>query len=296
MTRNIDSRRYLRTGIAGAAGMMAFFLALLSVPASAQDFMFPDLSGFKKNTDFQVFAPDNLWDFIDGAAETYLAYGFVDLHVAEYKKGKNVIKLEIYRHSDHTMAFGIYSTERSPSFEYMKLGAQGYSVDGAINFFKGNYYVKVRTYSKNEKTLHAARSLAMNAAGMLEGSTDMPQILTLFPAEGKKMNEEMYINESVLGHKFLNQAFRANYETGTDSLSVFIFNFKTPEEAWKSAEKYLTSAGVDPLESSSGKYGFSDGYNGTVFLAWKDNKMVAISGLSKDQADIADRYTTEILK
>ena len=67
--------------------------------------MFPELSGYKKNTDFQVFLPDNLWDFINGAAETYLAYGFVDLHVAEYKKGKNVIKLEIYRHSDHTNGF-----------------------------------------------------------------------------------------------------------------------------------------------------------------------------------------------
>ena len=39
-----------------------------------------------------------------------------------------------------------------------------------------------------------------------------------------------------------------------------------------------------------------DGYNGTIFLAWKDNRMVIISGLSKDQADIADQYTSEILK
>ena len=101
---------------------------------------------------------------MNGAAETYLAYGFVDLHVAEYKKGKNIIKLEIYRHSDHTMAFGIYSTERSPSFSYMKLGSQGYYAEEAINFFKGNYYVKVRTYSKSEKTLQAARNLALSTA------------------------------------------------------------------------------------------------------------------------------------
>jgi hypothetical protein len=271
-------------------------LILLFGSASAQEFMFPELQGYKKNTDFQVFVPDNLWDFINGAAETYLAYGFVDLHVAEYKKGKNVIKLEIYRHADHTMAFGIYSTERSPSFRYMKLGAQGYDADGAINFFKGNYYVKIRTYSKSEKALQSAQSLALSVAGMLEGSTDMPAVLSMFPAAGKKVNEEMYINESVLGHKFLNNAFKANYVSGPDSLSVFIFNCKTPEEAWKSAETYLVSAGIDPLESSSGKYVLSDGYNGTIFLAWNDNRIVAISGLSKDQADVADRYTTEILK
>jgi hypothetical protein len=271
-------------------------LVLLSGSASAQGFMFPDLSGYKRNTDFQVFAPENLWDFINGAAETYLAYGFVDLHVAEYKKGKNVIKLEIYRHSDHTLAFGIYSTERSPSFDYMNLGAQGYSAGGVINFFKGNYYVKIRTYSKSEKTLQAAESLALSVAGLLEGSTEMPPVLSMFPPSGKKVNEEMYINESVLGHKFLNRAFRANYESGPDIFSVFIFNCKSPDEAWESANTYLTSAGIDALETSSGKYVLTDRYNGTVFLAWKDNRIVAITGLSKDQAGIADKYTTDILK
>ena len=269
---------------------------LLFGSASAQEFMFPELKGYKKSTDFQVFTPDNLWDFINGAAETYLAYGFVDLHIAEYKKGKNVIKLEIYRHNDHTNAFGIYSTERSSSFKYMNLGSQGYTVEGTINFFKGNYYVKIRTFSKSEKTLEAIQSLALSLAGMLEGSTDMPPVLSMFPSAGKKANEEMYINESVLGHKFLNQAYKANYESGTDNFSVFIFNCKTPDEASKSADAFLVSAGIDPLESSAGKYVLSDGYNGTIFLAWKDNRIVAISGLSKDQADIADQYTSEILK
>jgi len=271
-------------------------LVLLSIPASAQAFKFPDLSGYKKNTDFQVFIPDNLSDFIDMAAETYLSYGFVDLQVAEYKKGKNIIRLEIYRHSDHIMAFGIYSTERSPSFKFINLGSQGYKSEGAVNFFKGNFYVKIRTYSKSEKALQSAESLALSVAVMLEGSVDMPAVLSMFPSDGKKKNEEMYINESVLGHKFLNKAFRANYESGPDIFSVYIFNCKSPEEAWESANAYLVSAGMDALETSNGKYVLSDGYNGTIFLAWKDNKIVAISGLSKDQADIADTYTSEILK
>jgi hypothetical protein len=274
----------------------AVALATIFSSAFAQEFSFPELPGYKKKTDFPVFLPDNLWDFNDGAAESYLAYGFADLHVAEYKKGKNVIKLEIYRHSDHTMAFGIYSTERSPSFSFMNLGSQGYSAEGVINFFKGNYYVKVRTYSKNDKTLQAARALALSTAGMLEGASDMPQPLSLFPAPGRKANEEMYINQSVLGHKFLNKAFKANYVEGPDSFSVFILLTKTPEEAWKSAEAYLASAGTEALESTTGKYVISDGYNGTIFLAWKDNRLVIISGLSKDQADVADQYTSEILK
>jgi hypothetical protein len=263
---------------------------------SAQEVNFPELGGYKKNTDFPVYSPDNLWDFINGAAETYLAYGFVDVHVAEYKKGKIVIKVELYRHSDHIMAFGIYSTERSPSFRFMNLGSQGYVAEGSINFFKGNYYVKIRSYSKNEKTLQTSESLALRIADMLPGSAEMPPLLSIFPSTGKKVNEEMYINESVLGHKFLCKAFKASYEVGPDIFSVFIIDSKSPGEALKSANAYLATSGVEAAEASSGKYVLTDGYNGTIFLSWKESRIVIISGLSKDQTDIADQYTSEILK
>jgi hypothetical protein len=271
-------------------------LFVFSGSVSAQEFTFPELKGFKIVTNYPVFGPDNLWDFINGAADTYVACGFVDLHVAEYKKGKNIIKLEIYRHSDNTMAFGIYSTERSPSFSYINLGAQGYKADGAINFFKGNYYVKVRTFSKSENILQSTESLAFKVSDMLEGDARMPVMLSKFPEDGKKVNEETYINESVMGHKFLNKAFKAIYEKGSDNFSIFIMENKSTEESWKSAEAYLKSTGMDAAESASGKYMLADGYNGTVFLAWKDKLIVIISGLSKDQSNIADRYTVEILK
>jgi hypothetical protein len=276
--------------------LIGFFLMVFFGSAAAQELILPELEGFKKTTNYPVFGPENLWDFINGAADTYLAYGFVNLHVAEYKKGKNVIKLEVYRHNDNTMAFGIYSTERSPSFRFMNLGAQGYIADGAINFFKGNYYVKIRTYSKSEKILQSAESLALRVSNMLKGGSEMPAVLSKFPDIGKKKNEETYINESVLGHKFLNKAYKAIYEIGTDNFSIFIMENNSTEEAGRSVEAYLAATGIEAIESGSGKYMLKDGYNGTVFLAWKDNLIVIISGLSKDQSEIANRYTSEILK
>ncbi len=276
--------------------LAASFLMAFSLSALSQDIKMPDLKGYKKDVSAPVYLPDNLWDYIDGAADTYLAYGFADLHVAGYKKGKNVIKLEIYRLSDNTMAFGIYSTERSPSFHYMNLGSQGYSIDGAYNFFKGNYYVKIRTYSKKENTLKSAETLAHEVADMLPGGQAMPSQLSLFPPAGIKANEEMYINESVLGHKFLNKAFKATYQNGNDVFSIFIIDNKSPEEALKTVNEYLKASGSESADSDTGRYMFKDGYNGTIFLSLKDSRIVIISGLSKDQSEIADKYTSEILR
>ena len=276
--------------------LTGFIFIVIAVVSLGQDISFPELEGFKKSTQYPVYTNTDLWSFIDGAADAYVALGFIDLHVIEYKKGKETIKLEIYRHSDHTMAFGIYASERSSAFRFVNLGSQGYITGGAINFFKGDYYVKIRTYSVKPKTLHSEESLASIVANMLGGETDMPALLSKFPDENRKVNEETFINESVLGHEFLNKAFKADYIVGTDNFSIYLIKFNSPQEALKTGKAYLSAAGVDLVESNNVKCVISDGYNGTVFLSWYEDTMVIISGLAKDQADIADKYTSEILK
>jgi hypothetical protein len=261
-----------------------------------QDLKAPDLKGFKKVNNYPVFVRENLWDFIDGAADAYLALGFIDLHVTEYKKGKNVIKLEIYHHNDDIMAFGIYSSERSPSFRYLNLGSQGYTTDGTINFFKGSYYVKIRTFSADESTLRALETLAARVSEMIPGSSSMPVALSVFPSEGKKLNEETYINENVLGHKFLEKAFRAEYQAGNDSFSIYLFERESSSSVKSAVNSYLSISGLDQVQNDTGRYLLRDGYNGTVFIAWNEKRFIIISGLSKDQSSIADRYMSEMLR
>lgn len=271
-------------------------LSVISGILIAQDITFPVLDGYKKIMNYPVYTPENLWDHINGAADGYLALGFVDLNVVEYKRGRNIIKLEIYRHSDHTMAFGIYASERSPSYRFVNLGAQGYITGGVVNFFTGNYYVKIRTHSDKPKVLQSAESLAVRVADMLGGDTEMPALLYQFPDEGKKINEEKFINESVLGHQFMNKAFKASYNVGNDSFDIYLFKFNDHGEASDLAKKYLATADLEPVQTDSGKYVFTDGYNGTIFLAWNRDMVVIISGLAKDQSDIAERYTSAILE
>ena len=80
---------------------------------------------------------------------------------------------------------------------------------------------------------------------MLTGEAVMPAILLQFPAEGRKVNEETYINESVLGHSFLNKAFKAAYQVGSDEFAIYIcLKAVHPEEVRKTAETYIASTGI----------------------------------------------------
>jgi len=267
------------------------------LPVSAQPYSFPELKGYRIVSNYPVFTPDNLWDFIDGAADGYLSYGFENVHIREYQKGKDIIKVEIYRHKDRNNTFGIYSSERSPSYRFIAIGAQGYIADeGSLNFFKDCYYVKLRTYSGKEKVQRDMESLALRIADMLPGDASMPKAVTEFPDNNRVKNAERYINESVLGHEFLNHAFQSEYQVDGTTFNIILIDKETPAETAKTAALLLAGAGLEPESAEEGKYCFRDGYNGDIFLAWRGTRMVIISGLAKDQSAIADRYTGEILR
>ena len=109
--------------------MLISFMIMLFIPGSliikGQQIDFPLLDKFEIDDSYPVYTPDNLWDYINGAADSYNALGFKELYIADYKRGnKHSIKLEIYHHANDNLAFGIYAMERAPSYDFFKLGVQ----------------------------------------------------------------------------------------------------------------------------------------------------------------------------
>lgn len=270
---------------------------LFSSSAISQGFDVPDLAGFKKERNYPVYTPDDLWDYINGGADSYNALGFTDLNIIEYTRGKkNVIKLEIYQHRSEEMAFGIYALERAPSYNFIDRGVQGYSGEGFQNFFKGVYYIKIYTYSKNKRALEGVDKLASAVDQAIEAKKTFPEQLGLLPPEGKKVNEEMFVSENVIGHSFLSDAYRASYEVDEKSFIIYLFVRETGEDIESMVQKYMSRQDLDVENQSEGKASFEDGYNGDIFFAWQNNLMVLITGLDSTDSDLAFNYISNILK
>ena len=83
------------------------------------------------------YTGEDLWDYINGAADGYLAYHFVKLKIAGYKDGSgHIVKVEVYRQQQPEDAYGRYSMERSPDYHFIKIGAEGYSEPGLVNLYE----------------------------------------------------------------------------------------------------------------------------------------------------------------
>ena len=78
--------------------------------------LLPVVEGMKESASPQIYFPETLFEYINGAAEIYLSYDFKELIVAEYQKSgsSDSIAVEIYDMGNHKNSFGIYSAERYP--------------------------------------------------------------------------------------------------------------------------------------------------------------------------------------
>ncbi len=252
------------TPMAIAAAAWIGTAAALASPPDMTQFL-PELDGWTKEGEPSLYTPDNLFEYIDGAADLYLSYAFEELAMASYAGGgKRSLTVEIYRHSDLRDAFGIYSQERPRDGRFVAIGTEGYCDTGVLNFFHGPYYVKVTGFyvgEDDEKTLAAA---AEDVARRLGKDAAFPEVLACFPAEGKIAHSESFIAADVLGYGFLHSAYTADYsgigeKAGEPPVRVFIFEGKDEADARKMFDAYTgTAPKSEPAVVETGISRFQD--------------------------------------
>lgn len=262
----------VRSGISLLAVVILVCLSGLRTVARETDpFTFPELDGWEVKQEYPVYFPGTLWDYINGAADSYLSYHFRELYIAEYLKGDISFKVEIYRHDTPLDAFGIYSQERSPDYHFIDLGIQGYREGSLIHFLADKYYVKVRTHSASGEVESAMMSIASSVTENIGGVDHFPETLAMFPGKGKKPETEIYTAENFLGHSFLGSAFTAEYSRDGKSFKMFIIVRENKTDCLKLLEHYFKFAEKKENPPGEGEIIIADKYNGKIVAFWHKN-------------------------
>jgi hypothetical protein len=261
---------------------------------TAQQRVFPDVEGWKLAQEEQVYNPNNLFDVIDGAADLYLEYDFVDLHIGRYEKEDLEIKVEIYKHGSSVDAFGIFSQERFADYHFIDLGVQGYLEKGALNFLSGIYYVKISTIQEGPSAQVGMLLIANAVERHLQQSSAWPAILAAFPTEKKKAYSEQYIAKSFLGFGSLNCVFVASYDAGK-AFKAFVITFGTPEEALKTLTSFENALPNNVTRKEiGGKQEIQDPNNGLIEVVQKGNYIFGV--VSSEAGEGHDTFLKEFGK
>jgi len=245
----------------------------------------------------EVYHPENLFEYINGAAESYISFDFKELVVAEYKKkGDNCeVVLEIYDMGDEKNSFGIYSSERYPESHFISIGTQGYLDRGTLNFLVGSYYVKLLSFECGDKSEEYLKKFAKDITRKVPGPHQFPAGIEVFPILGLKDNSERFILTNFLGYDFLHSGYTAEYQIDENEFSCFLVTGNSEEEAEQMMKKYIDAKNDQEIEKTSYGFHIKDRYYENIFVAQRGKYICGVMEIKDSFKDTGREYLFKML-
>lgn len=249
--------------------------------------------GWSRSGEARFFDAGNLWEYIDGAAEGYLTYGFENVVTQEYADASRAWQavVDIYRMKDARNAFGIYASELNPESEFLHIGVEGYLGGTALNFWSGPHYVKITVFQESPELKQAMRRFAENVSAKLGEPGSEPAEVGYFPTADRIAHSVRYLPKDVLGQSYLTEGFEARYRRGTSESKLVIVSAPDEERAGDALAQYrqfiAAGGGVQRELSAPGEGGFAgkDSYYGPTAAVRSGSRIViALGGPSIDAA------------
>jgi len=126
------------------------------------------VAGWQKSDDTRVFAAKDLWQYIDGEAEQYIAAGIVSTSTSDYKfQDQLEAVVEVHTMGNAEGARKILETGLTKDAKSVQLGDAGVSYAQSVIFRKGPYLVRIVAYESTPGTSQALIALARGVEAKL---------------------------------------------------------------------------------------------------------------------------------
>jgi hypothetical protein len=234
-----------------------------------------EISGWKTGREDQVFGRDNIFDYMDGGGEVYLAFDFRFLFVREYvKTAAPSIVVEIYQMSSSEDAFGVFTQDTDG--DEVKAGQDGLYAGGLLRFWKSDIFVRILA----DQDTQEAKSTVLKLGGVIEASIiregKRPQLISVLPAEGLRpkslryfhtlisLNAHYYLaNVNILSLSPETQAVLARYDKDGAQARLLLVSYPSGEKALDACgrfvemyllERFVPGGRVRPKKLENGKF------------------------------------------
>jgi len=263
------------------AGIRLIWLAALLLAAGCgraepSHDLFPDLGaipGWTPVGEAEVFDSDNLYDLVNGQADSFFVYGFEQVHVQTYENAAGgLLRVEIWQMDTASNAYGLYTMLRSG--EPVAVGNAGDTEPGRrIDFWQDRAVVRVFSFApENPATLEI---FAVQVARVLPPGGQPPPLIERLPKEGLVQDSEVFFHQetSIQNHLWLGGQNLLSLDAETDAVlarylihdtGVWLLLVQYPEDAAAAAAMEALAA---PEFDNFGAVAVEGGLLGAVFGA-----------------------------
>jgi len=251
--------------------------------------MLPEMigsTGISQVGDVHTYLGENLYQYIDGGAELYHKYGFIEVSTADYQKSSAEMVADIYQFDTPLHAYGLYSMFRPENPDFIKLGTEGYTAPATITFTANCYMVKLTAYEDSDETALAMVNLADFIEKQIEqtgGESGKPTAFNRFPTDLRVDGTDQFWAAEFAGQKFMTSVYSVDYLIDSVRITLF-FSDEEPDRKmldWSVVAEQTgkLKANPDGLTFDDDK-GFTttDGYYGTIVVGMKGVRLVGVLG------------------
>jgi hypothetical protein len=281
---------------APAAGATASPQLLALLPAENE------VPGWTLSRAPRSFTAENLWELIDGAADGFVTYGVQEVVTADYRQAgtRDEAVLEIYQMKDPLNAYGKYAEERSPEYRFLEVGNEGYSGGTSINFWAGQYYVKITTFQERDALHREMVRLAQSVAAKVPARGGAPRELSYFPGKNLLPNTTRYLPKDVLAQSYFTNGFEARYKAGEKESRLIVIVLDSAAAAREGLARYREAVakggeGVRELRApGDGGFAARDSFYGNLAAVRSGKNIVVALGATTE--DAGEKQLADVLR
>ena len=251
-----------------------------------------EVNGWQLMGNHYNYLPANLYNYINGAADLFISYGFVELVGAEYTPGsgkKENMIVDIYDMGNKLNAFGVFQSKRDPESKSLKIGGGAFGSEKYVFFYKDRFHVEIQAFFLGAESNDIVTKMAKKVANGIAGDCTPPSELNYLPDANRIPGSEVYITGGILGHAFLDRGLVSDYKISGEVVKVFVAFFSSRDRAVNALNQYksyLDASGEKwQVLNRFGEIGFvsKEPYHKNIIVAQQGHFVVGVADLSRAQ-------------
>ncbi len=143
-----------------------------------------EAAGWRTDADDEIFDTETIFQYIDGHAEVYLAYGMKRCLARRYSgpSGEPDIVLDLFELASSADAYGVFTHDRDG--DEVDVGQGAMLRTGWLSFWKGRWFGSVYAEGESEPAFDAVIAIAREAADAITEEGEAPALVSELPADG----------------------------------------------------------------------------------------------------------------
>ena len=146
-------------------------------------FLPDEVGGWKVFRHDRYYSRKTIRAYLGREAERFLGFGFSGLFVRRYSDGTRApISAEIFDMSKAADAYGVFSADQEG--DPAAVGPESLYLEGSLRFWKGPYYVRLKTAASSPEIRSLLVGLGLRIAARMPGEGARPRLVSCLPLQG----------------------------------------------------------------------------------------------------------------